>query len=132
MKHMAFALILLIALSCQAFSEPSPWGSLESKPYDPETDVDVDLFMNSWQSAAPEHSYGDLIERKIFTRTDGDPMRPTRKGAVLKYANRFSYAELPSGGEIPPTTLKGEQVVFFCLSGTGTVHGAGEDFDIYP
>ncbi len=132
MKHTILAVLLAFVLAEPAFSETSPWGSLEKGPYDPATDVDVDMFMNSWQNASPERSYGDLIERKIFTRNEGDPMQPPRKGAVLKYANRFSYAELPAAGTIPATTLRGEQVVFFCLSGTGTVSGAGEDFDIYP
>jgi hypothetical protein len=49
----------------------------------PDVDTDVGLYINHWRNSLPYEGHGGFIERDILT--PGDPLRPPKKGAVLKY-----------------------------------------------
>ena len=109
---------------------PGPYSELDPAPYDPEKEPDIDMYMGHWMESSPRHTHGSLIERDVLTRCDGDPLDPPRKGAVLKYYNRFVYATLPPFNSTIPTIPKGEQELFYIVSGTGTVTGGGNTYEI--
>ncbi len=104
-------------------------NQLDSKPYIPGVDADIDMYIQNWEESMPRHSHGSLIERDILTR--GDPRNPLRKGAVLMYFSRYSHATLDVGYSTTPTTLSREQEVFYILSGNGVLKGGGKVFDLY-
>ncbi|MFC1538487.1 cupin domain-containing protein [Candidatus Latescibacterota bacterium] len=103
---------------------------LDARPFDPELDPDIDMFINSWTNAMPFNTHGMLVERMIMTYCDGDPLEPLRKGAVLKWTNRLSRAFLDAGCVTTPVTLDGEQEIFYFTEGTGELTGAGETYEV--
>ncbi len=109
---------------------PEPFSQLDPKPYDPVTEPDIDMYIGNWMESMPRHTHGSLIERDVLSKCDGDPLKPPRKGAVLKYFNRFVTATLPPYNSTVPYTPKGEQELYYILSGEGTVKGGGETFTI--
>jgi len=120
----AAVLILLLAVPVISISQ-----NLDGSAYDPEVDADIDMYIGSWKESMPGHTHGSLIERDILTK--GDPLNPPNKGAVLKYINRFVYATLEAHASTVPTTLKGEQEIFYILSGKGTITAGGKTADLY-
>jgi len=104
--------------------------SLDGNPYTPGVDADIDMFIGTWNNSMPRHTHGSLIERDILTQ--GDPLKPPRIGAVLKYLNRFTFATLDRYAKTTPTTLKGEQEIYYIISGTGTLTAGGKSADLYP
>ncbi len=135
----AVCLILICALviSCIGVTELYAQGSekkyteeeyrqalnqLDPRPLDPERDPDIDMYLNNWQNSIPYNSHGSLIERAILTKCEGDPLKPERKGEVLNVVNRLVYATLDPSASTTPTKLKGEQEIFYIMSGQGVVH----------
>jgi mannose-6-phosphate isomerase-like protein (cupin superfamily) len=112
-----------------AVSSISTAQNLDGKPYDPAVDPNVDMFMGNWKYSMPRHSHGSLIERDILTK--GDNMNPVSKGAVMKYTNRFAHATLEGNASTTPTTLTGEQEIFYFLSGSGTIDAGGKTADLH-
>ena len=112
-----------------AFGQAPAYSQLDSKPYDPQTDANIDMYLSHWQESMPRHTHGSLVERDFLTK--GDPLNPRRKGAVMTYFNRYSYATLAARNETTPTTLKGEQEFFYFLSGNGRITAGGETADLY-
>lgn len=112
--------------------EPAPpsWSMLGDWPFDPEKDPDIDMFMGNWRESMPKCTHGSLIERDILTK--GDPLHPPAKAAVLKYVNRFTRASLAPHTSTTPVTLKGEQEVFYVLSGQGAVAAGKKTAVLYP
>ena len=125
-KVYGWFLILFFIVSTASFAQ---YGQLDPKPYTPGEDSDINMFLNSWIDSPPKHTHGSLIEREIFTR--GDPMNPSRKGAVLTYMNRYSHATLDANYSTAPTTLKGEQEVFYIYSGRGVIKAGDITADLY-
>ena len=110
-------LIVFFAATTISFAQ----NQLDPRPYDPEIDPDIDMFMNSWQNSIPYNTHGSLTERVFFTKCDGDPLKPGKKGQVFTYLNCVAYAVLDARASTIPTTVKGEQEVFYMSSGEGTV-----------
>jgi mannose-6-phosphate isomerase-like protein (cupin superfamily) len=104
--------------------------NLDGNPYTPGVDADISFYLCNWRESQPVISHGSLIERNIFTR--GDPLRPPARGKVLKYMNRFTYAELSSGSVTTPTKLSDEQELLYILSGKGVIKTAKTTADLYP
>ena len=92
-------------------------------------DSNIDMYICGWKESMPEHTHGSLVERDFFTV--GTPMNPPTRGAVLKYVNRFTRAALAAHGTTTPTTLSGEQEIFYILSGNGTITAGTETADLY-
>ena len=120
----------LVAVLLLAAPFAVPAQNLDGSPYRPGVDADIDLYLCSWKESMPVQSHGSLVERDIFTR--GDPLKPPAKGKVLKYLNRFTYAELSVGAVTSPTTLAGEQEIFYILAGRGVVKTAKTAANLYP
>lgn len=83
----------------------------------------VDLYFSDWHEAKAE-TKGPVTEYTVFTK--GDPIKPTSKGAILRYVDSYVYAALAPGATSPSTTLSGKQRVYYFTSGTGTVSGGGD------
>ncbi len=126
MKIRIITLLLSLALSG---SVPTFGQSLDGSPYTPGKDPNIDMWMGCWTESMPRHSHGSLIERDILTR--GDSMNPPRKGAVLQQVKRFAHATLNAGHTTTPTTLKGEQEVFYVTGGEGIVSWSGKTADLF-
>lgn len=122
-KIAALSFLLLGTLSFSALSQ-----NLDGNPYVPGTDPNIDMYMGSWMESMPRSSHGSLIERDILT--PGDPLNPPRKGAVLQYVKRFAWATLNVRNSTTPTTLKGEQEIFYITGGQGVVKAGGKSFDL--
>ena len=111
------SLITFFTVTSLSFTQ----NRLDPRPLDPEIDPDIDMFIESWENSRPYNTHGMLIERAVLSKCDGDPLKPSRKGAVLKYVNRFSRALLDAGCTTTPTTLKDEQEIFYIISGKGVI-----------
>lgn len=97
-----------------AYTEEGPYADRN-----PDSDTDVSLYINHWRNSALLENHDGLIERDILTR--GDPLRPSRKGAVLRYVKVFRYAVLPPRSQTRPQRHEREQVFFYVSSGEGRV-----------
>lgn len=125
-RFMSFVLIFCV-LSSLSFAQ----NQLDSQPLDPEKDPDIDMFMGSWQNSLPYNTHGSITERAILSKLTGDdPFWPTRKGAVLTQVNRFSRAHMDPYATTTPTTLNGEQEVFYFTSGTGVMKAGGKTVEL--
>ncbi len=105
-------------------------NELDFRPYDPSVDPDVDMFIGDWQESTPYNTHGAVTERIILSRGDGDQLNPPRKGAALAYLNRVSRATLDRGAVTTPTTLDGEQELFYIVSGNGNIQAGGESYEL--
>ena len=123
-KVSLLSLILLITISTVSLAQ-----TLDGSPYAPGVDPNIDMYMSSWKESMPRHTHGSLIERDILSK--GDPMNPSDRGTVLKYANRFTYATLDAHASTIPTTLKNEQEIFYIISGKGKITAGGKTADLY-
>ena len=133
MNRFAVVFLILCSVSCTiALAQDQPdYSRLDPKPFDPDVDSDIDMFISHWQESTPRCTYGALIERDIFTKFEGeDSLHPAKKGAVLEFINRLSYATLQKHKSTTPSTLKDEQVVFYIDKGTGTISGGGKTFEL--
>ena len=92
--------------------------------------LDADLFIGYWKDATPRRVYGALEVWDLLTRSTGDPLRPTKKGAVLTEINSVSYTALAPRTSTVPTRLKGVQHILYCSSGYGAVKSRGKTWEI--
>jgi len=90
----------------------------------PDVDTDVFLYINHWRNSLPVEGHGGLIERDILT--PGDPLRPSSKGAVLKYITGYKRAALEPRTNTRPFKRDEEQVFFYIMSGTGQAEAGGK------
>ena len=128
-KSVVFCCILLMAVTVAFAQEPNPYRMLDPRPYDPAVDPNIDMFIGSWEESMPRHTHGSLVERDILTQ--GSPVDPPTRGAVLEYVNRFVYATLEAGSSTTPTVLDGEQEIYYILSGKGTMTAGGKTANLY-
>ncbi len=90
----------------------------------PEVDTNVFLYINHWRNSSPVEAHGGLVERDILTT--GDPLRPAKKGAVLKYIKAFRRGVLEPKTSSKPIKRDKEQVFLYVMSGTGRVEAGGK------
>ncbi len=131
-QGMARRIIAAMVFPLLVFSAYSAAQTLDGSPYTPGKDPEYELYIGNWSGPVIRTTHGSLAERDILTRCDGDPMKPPRKGATLKYANRFVHAALGPGASTTPVALKGEQEIFYILSGKGAVKAGKKSADLYP
>jgi len=124
MKNLIFTILMF------AFAGTAVAQSLDGSPYTPGKDPDIDMFMRNWNESEPRVTHGCLIEHDVLTK--GDPMKPPKRGAVLKYVNSFTHGALEAGAKTDPVKLRNEQKIFFILSGRGMIHGGRKKTDLYP
>ncbi|MFC1692960.1 cupin domain-containing protein [Candidatus Latescibacterota bacterium] len=118
-KVYVFSVIMLFALSSFCFA--LDYSQLDPKPYDPETEPDIDMFIGHWKDSMPRHIHGSLVVRDILTSCEGDPMKPSRKGAVLTELKSVSYAVLDVNASTTPSKPEGEQELYYIMSGKGVI-----------
>ena len=103
---------------------------LDTKPYNPETDPDIDMYIQSWNESPVYQVHRNLVERDVLSR--GNPAVPERKGAVLNYVNRFTHATLHGRSSTLPDTLAGEQEILYITSGKGSISSKAKNGELYP
>ena len=106
------------------------YSMLAPEPFDPVKDVNIDMFMGSYLESSPHHTHGSLLERDILTL--GDPMNPPSRAAVLSFVNRFTHATLMPNNATLPVVLKGEQEIFFIISGKGVISAGTKTANLSP
>jgi len=87
----------------------------------------VDMYFADWHTSKAQ-TMGPVSEYAVFTK--GDAMKPSAKGAILRYADAYVYATLAAGASSPPVTLSGKQRVYYFTSGTGTISAAGDSIPV--
>jgi len=120
--------VFLLCISMTAAAQ----NMIDSRPYDPEVDPDIDMFISDWRESTPRKNYGSLVERDIFTPCTGDPLKPTTRGAVLTDLNRFSFALLQKRTNTTPFTPEDEQIIFYIVSGKGSIKGGSKTYALHP
>src|SRR3954471_20837347 len=83
----------------------------------------VDMFFADWHSSKAETS-GPVTDHAVFTT--GDPMKPTTKGAILRYVDSYVFSTLAPGASSPSITLSGKQRVYYFTAGTGVISAGGD------
>jgi mannose-6-phosphate isomerase-like protein (cupin superfamily) len=122
----------MLFASFAAAQGTQPLSDLDYPPYNPAKDPNIDIYTSSWKESTPKITHGNLIERDIFTKFQGeDPYRPTVRGAVLKILKRFTHGTLYAGKSTTPTVLKGEQEIFYVVSGKGTIKAGDKTADLH-
>ncbi|MFC1538035.1 cupin domain-containing protein [Candidatus Latescibacterota bacterium] len=119
-KSFVLTIMLMLILASSAFAQ-------QRNRYDEHL---IDLYFGNWRESMPGFIHGGIVTRDILTK--GDPLNPPRKGAVMIYTNAFVYGTLDTGYSTVPTTLEGEQEIYFILSGKGTFTAGGETAQLYP
>ena len=112
-KMIAGALFAATALSPLAHGQDTRVGS----------NAYVDMYFGDWHASKAE-TKGPVAEHAVFTK--GDPMKPTAKGAILRYVDSYVYSTVAPGGSTPSTTLSGKQQVYYFTTGAGTISAGGE------
>jgi mannose-6-phosphate isomerase-like protein (cupin superfamily) len=87
----------------------------------------VDMYFADWHGSKPQ-TIGPVTEYTVFTK--GDPMKPTTKGAILRYVDSYVFATLAPGASSPSVTLSGKQRVYYFTSGTGTISAGGDSVPV--
>jgi len=104
--------------------DPSYSESAVSSRRHPEVDTDVFLYINHWRNSTPYEGLGGLILRDILT--PGDPAKPAKKGAVLKYIKAYARGVLQPNHNTVPAKSASEQVFFYVTAGAGRVESGAK------
>jgi mannose-6-phosphate isomerase-like protein (cupin superfamily) len=112
-KMIAGALFAATALSPLAQGQDTRVGS----------NAYVDMYFGDWHASKAE-TKGPVTEHAVFTK--GDPMKPTTKGAILRYVDSYVYSTVAPGGSTPSATLSGKQQVYYFTTGAGTISAGGQ------
>lgn len=128
--HLAASSRFSLALPSDFSEEPEP-SYHESGPATfrhPELDTNVDLYLNHWRNSLPREGHGGLIERDILF--PGDPLRPQKKGAVLKYIKAYRRGVLQPRCNSQSTRHEREQVFFYVMDGEGRVEAGSKKAEL--
>jgi mannose-6-phosphate isomerase-like protein (cupin superfamily) len=79
----------------------------------------VDLFMGDWRDSRPRAEHGSLVLRNILRR--GSNLNPSQPGAVLEAANFLAFGRLAPGASTTPSTLDGQQEIYYIDGGSGEI-----------
>jgi mannose-6-phosphate isomerase-like protein (cupin superfamily) len=116
-KVIAVALFAAIAVSRLAYAQELQVGS----------NAYVDMYLGDWHASKGE-TKGPVTEYAVFTK--GDPMKPTAKGAILRYVDSYVFATMAPGASLPSATLSGTQRVYYFTSGTGMIAASGDSIPV--
>ncbi len=129
--------LILLSVSvaqAQQRNQDRVYDQLDPRPYDPETEPDIDMFMSNYRDSSNRGLFGGIIERDILTPLVGpNQMHPTRKGAVLTNIKLLSFGTLPAGQSIVDARINPadkEQKMFYCASGMGMFESKGTTNDL--
>ena len=87
----------------------------------------VDMYFGDWHASTPQTG-GSLTEHAVFTK--GDAMKPTIKGAILRYVDSYVFATLAPGDSSPSDTLSGKQQIYYFTSGSGIISAGGDSVPV--
>src|SRR5437879_3616872 len=87
----------------------------------------VDMYFGDWH-ASKVQTTGSVTEYAVFTK--GDPMKPTTKGAILRYVDSYVFATLKPGASSRSATLSDKQRVYYFTSGTGIISAGGDSVPV--
>jgi len=104
--------------------------ALDPSPVNPATDPNIDMFIGDYHIVKPRTEFGSLVFRDMLTRLEGDPIHPTRKGAVLSDIEKVSYATLAAGATASGRAPKGELEIFLAVAGEGKITVNSKSYDI--
>jgi mannose-6-phosphate isomerase-like protein (cupin superfamily)/uncharacterized cupin superfamily protein len=90
----------------------------------------LDYFFGEKDDVKPRKLYGGLEVYDLLTKCDGDPLRTTKRGAVLTGLNTVSYAVLAPRTTTKTASLSGVQQVLFVATGWGTIRSDSVTADI--
>ena len=90
----------------------------------PEVDINLYPFVNTWKNSKVEIGHGGFAEQAIFT--EGDPVNPPQKGAVLKYIKAYNHGFLYGNEKTKKVKHDNEQVIFYVMNGFGYVEAGGK------
>ena len=130
-KILTFCFVSFLLTSSFVLAEAPEYSQLDPKPYDPATEPNIDMYINSWKNSMPRNIHGSLVVRDILTACDTDPMHPVRKGAVLTEIKSVSFATLESHASTTPSKLEGEQELFYIRSGKGIITSGKKTAELY-
>ena len=125
--------ILFITAMILSPSSPEPQvrtARLEPRNPSPPGSLNIDSFFGSREDAKPRKVYGGLEVRDLLTACTGDPLRPSKKGAVLTGLNFVSHGVLAPHSATKSTSLSGVQHILFIASGWGTIKSDSVTADI--
>lgn len=108
--------------------ETLDYSRLDPAPLDMNVQPDIDMFIGNWREEAPIITHGGLVERNVFVRSKGDPLKPYRPGAVLGFFKQVSYATLYGHTVTEETTPEDEQELFYVIRGNGALEADGESY----
>lgn len=103
---------------------------LEPRGSAPSRATNIDAFFGDRRNAKPRTIYGGLEVRDLLTASFGDPLKPSKKGAVLTGLNFLSHGTLAPHAATKPTALSGVQHVLFVATGWGTVKAGSFSADL--
>lgn len=107
--------------------EKDKFYEIDGRAYNPEVDVNTDMFIDSWKFNRPRTEHGAIRVHDIFTEnTSADPLKPEKKGAVLNVFSEYAWGVLEPGLSTTRETLKGEQKIFYFTGGEGEITGGSE------
>ncbi len=107
--------------------EQDEYFALENRGYNPEVDVNTDMFIDSWKFHSSRTEHGAIRVHDIFTQnTSADPLQPEKQGAVLNVFSEYAWGILEPGLSTTKETLKGEQKIFYFTGGKGEITGGNE------
>jgi mannose-6-phosphate isomerase-like protein (cupin superfamily) len=86
----------------------------------------VDMYFGDWH-ASKALTQGPVTEHPVFTK--GDAMKPTEKGAILRYVDSYVFTTWASGST-SPAKLSGKQQVYYFTTGTGTISAGGDSIPV--
>jgi mannose-6-phosphate isomerase-like protein (cupin superfamily) len=140
-KTVRLSLIAICFAATSGYAQRAPRGGqpqaaaredgLDPTPINPAVDPNIDMFINDWRNAKPRAMYGKLVFHDILTRLDApDPVRPTRKGAVLTAITVISYATLDPGATVSGRAQRGERQIFFASAGAGQITVNSKSYDV--
>jgi mannose-6-phosphate isomerase-like protein (cupin superfamily) len=141
-KSVLFVILAGLALAALPFvlgqtaakvvTEPDPSFAEDavSNHRHPDVDTDVFLYINHWRNSLPAEGHGGFIERDILT--PGDPLKPPKKAAVLKYIKGYKRAALEPRCSTQAFKSDKEQVFVCVFSGHGRVEAGGRTAGIEP
>ena len=106
-------IILCFSLFSFAFAgEPETLSRLDMVQFFSKAETDIDMFIGNRNKSSPRRLYSALEVRDILTKCDGNPLRPTKKGAVLTDILCLSFATLKEHTATTTSKLKDEQQIF--------------------
>ena len=132
MKYViAIGLAFCLLFSATLMAQDNKGYQLHPRQYERGVDVDAKMFISDWRDSIYRIKFGNLVVRDIYTpNLSGDPLKPSGKGEVLEVYKELAQCFLAPNTVTTPTTLEGEQAVFYITSGKGEISAGGMTYNL--